>query len=137
MQTQIKAVCSDHSKGKSVGKVSAAIDELEYLIDFNASISQAMAKTMEHLSDFVFVSMANFTLKDIGKEINLNIFESIQGVVMNAQKTPPSRQCYMQYTAFYLHSDKQFLSPHTTGKEGEMRSLLTASHTLAVKRYTF
>ena len=31
-------------------------------MDFNASISQAMAKTMEHLSDFVFFSMANLTL---------------------------------------------------------------------------
>ena len=29
-----------------------------------------------------------------------------------------SRLCYMQYTAFYLPSDKQFLSPHTTGKKG-------------------
>ena len=55
---------------------------------------------------------------------------------MNTHKTPPSRLCYVQYTAFYLHSDKQFLSPHTTGKKGEMTSLLTASHKLAVKRYT-
>ena len=31
-------------------------------MDFNASICQAMAKTMEHLSDFVFISMANLTL---------------------------------------------------------------------------
>ena len=51
-------------------------------------------------------------------------------------KTPPCRQCYVQYTTFYLHSDKQFLSPHTTGKKGEITSLLTAFHTLAVKRYT-
>ena len=31
-------------------------------MDFNASISQAAAKTMEHLSEFVFISMANLTL---------------------------------------------------------------------------
>ena len=31
-------------------------------MDINASISQAMAKTMEHLSDFVFVTVANTTL---------------------------------------------------------------------------
>ena len=31
-------------------------------MDFNASISQAMVKTMEHLSDFDFVSMANLIL---------------------------------------------------------------------------
>ena len=30
-------------------------------MDFNASISQAMAKTMNHLSDFVFISMAKLT----------------------------------------------------------------------------
>ena len=62
MQTQLKAVRSDHSKGKSSSKVSTATDELQYLMDINPSISQTMAKTMEHLSDFVFVSMANLTL---------------------------------------------------------------------------
>ena len=57
MQTQLKAI------RKSSGNVSAAADELLHLMDFNAlRISQAMAKTMEHLSDFVFVSMANLTL---------------------------------------------------------------------------
>ena len=53
---------SDLIKGKSSSKVSAATDELQYLVDINASISQAIAKNMEHLSDFVFVSMANLTL---------------------------------------------------------------------------
>ena len=53
---------------------------------------------------------------------------------MNTHKTPPSRLCYVQYTAFYLHSDKQFLSPRSTFKKGEMTSLLTGSHKLAVKR---
>ena len=33
-----------------------------YLLDFNASISQAAAKSMEHLSDFVFITMGNLTL---------------------------------------------------------------------------
>ena len=75
-------------------------------------------------------------LKEIGKEIYLKIFESIQGVVINAHKTPPSRLCYVKYTAFYLHSDKQSLSPHTTGKKGEMTSPLSESHTLAVNGYT-
>ena len=31
-------------------------------MDFNSNITQAVAKTMEHLTDFVFVSMANLTL---------------------------------------------------------------------------
>ena len=52
-------------------------------------------------------------------------------------KTPPSRLCYVKYTAFYLHFDEQSLSPHTTGKKGEMTSLLSESPTLAVNGYTF
>ena len=59
MQTQLKAIRTE-GKGKSASRVAAATDELQYLMDFKASISQAMAKTMEHLS--VFVSMANLTL---------------------------------------------------------------------------
>ena len=39
-----------------------ATNELQYLLDFNASICQAMAKSMEHLTNFVFVKMANLTL---------------------------------------------------------------------------
>ena len=44
-------------------------------------------------------------------------------------KTPPSRLCCVKYTAFYLHSDKQSLSLHTTAKKGEMTSLSSVSHT--------
>ena len=62
MQTQLKAIWTDLSRGKPSTKVSIATDELQYLMDFNASISQTMAKTMEHLSDFIFVSVANLTL---------------------------------------------------------------------------
>ena len=58
MQNQLKV----ESKGKSASKVAKATDELQYLMDFNASITQAVAKTMEHLTDFVFVSMGNLTL---------------------------------------------------------------------------
>ena len=61
MQSQLKTVHID-TKGKSSTKVSTAMDELQYLMDFNASISQAAAKTMEHLSEFVFISVANLTL---------------------------------------------------------------------------
>ena len=38
------------------------MDELQFLMDFNASITQAAAKTMEHLSEFVFISLGNLTL---------------------------------------------------------------------------
>ena len=62
MSSQLKILQSEHSKGKSADKVSGAIKELQYLMSFNSSITQCMAKTIEHLSDFAFVSMYNFTL---------------------------------------------------------------------------
>ena len=62
MNSQLRAIRTDLSKGKCSSKVSTAVEELQYLTDFNSSISQAMAKTMEHLSDFVFVTVANSTL---------------------------------------------------------------------------
>ena len=61
MQTLLKAIRTE-SKDKSASKVATTTDKLPCLMDFNASISQAMAKTIEHLSDFFFVSMANLTL---------------------------------------------------------------------------
>ena len=61
MQEQLKIVCSD-SKGKSSAKVSTAMDEMQYPMNFNSSICQAAAKTMEHLTEFVFISMGNLTL---------------------------------------------------------------------------
>ena len=61
MKDQLKVLKAEH-KGKGSPKVSPAVEELRYLLDFNASISQAAAKSMEHLSDFVFVRMGNLTL---------------------------------------------------------------------------
>ena len=61
MQDQLKTLRSE-SKGKSSSKVSPAADELPFLMDFNSSITQAAAKSMEHLSEFVFVTMGNLTL---------------------------------------------------------------------------
>ena len=48
MTSQLKILQSEHSKGKSVDKVGGAAEELQYLITFNSSITQCMAKTMEH-----------------------------------------------------------------------------------------
>ena len=61
MQSQLKAVGVE-SKGKTPAKVATAVDEFQFLLDFNASVCQAMAKSMEHLTEFVFVNMANATL---------------------------------------------------------------------------
>ena len=61
MQAQLKVIQTEQSKGKSAGR-SAATDELHYLVNFNFSVSQSMAKTMSHLSEFIFINMANVTL---------------------------------------------------------------------------
>ena len=61
MQDQLKALRGE-SKGKGSNKASSAADELQYLMNFNSSITQAAAKSVEHLSEFVFISMGNLTL---------------------------------------------------------------------------
>ena len=62
MSSQLKTLHLDSMKGKSSERMKQAVDELDYLVTFNWSISQAIARTMEDLSEGVFISMANFTL---------------------------------------------------------------------------
>ena len=59
MQSQLKTLRIE-SKGKGSSKSTANMDEVKYLMA--SSIAQAAAKTMEHLSEFVFISMGNLTL---------------------------------------------------------------------------
>ena len=61
MASQLKSARLE-SKGKSSSKSSEALDELQHLVEFNSSITQSAAKAMEHLTDFVFVTMGNLTL---------------------------------------------------------------------------
>ena len=61
MQDPLKVLRAE-SMGKGSNKGSSAADELQYLTNFNSSITQAAAKSMEHLSEFVFISMGNLTL---------------------------------------------------------------------------
>ena len=62
MSTQLRSLNVDKGNGKSSEKMQKAVDELEYLVTFNRSISQAMARKMQDLSEGVFISVANFTL---------------------------------------------------------------------------
>ena len=57
MQSQLKTIHGE-SKGKASKKISEASDKLQFLMNFNSSITQAM----EHLTDFVFITMGNTTL---------------------------------------------------------------------------
>ena len=62
MVTQLKTLRVDKTKGKAAERMQQAVEELEYLVTFNRSISQAMQRTMQDLSEGVFISMANLTL---------------------------------------------------------------------------
>ena len=62
MVTQLKSLRVDTGKGKAAERTQQAVEELEYLVTFNRSISQAMQCTMQDLSEGVFISMANLTL---------------------------------------------------------------------------
>ena len=62
VQDQLRIVQADLGKGKSSAKAQSALDELHYLTSFNQNVSFAMRKSLQHLSDFTFTQMANFTL---------------------------------------------------------------------------
>ena len=62
MVAQLKTLQTDMGKGKTSGRSQHAFDELEYLVTFNRSITQAMARTMQDLSEGIFINMANLTL---------------------------------------------------------------------------
>ena len=101
--TQLKAIRVE-SKGKGPAKVSSAVDELQFLLDFNSSVCQAMAKSMEHLTEFVFVNMANATL--LRRDLCLSYLKAgVKADTLNALRTAP------------LHQDTLF--PDSTVKRAE------------------
>ena len=62
MVTHLKTLCVDKAKGKAAERTQQAVEELEYLVTFSRSISQAMQCTMQDLSEGIFISIANLTL---------------------------------------------------------------------------
>ena len=96
MATQLKTLHLD-SKGKSSEKMRQAVSELEYLTTFNRSISQAMARTMQDLSEGVFINMANFTLA--GRDSYLDYLHAgVKQDTVNALRTSP-----VHLNALFLH----------------------------------
>ena len=87
MSTQLKTLRLD-SKGKSSEKVKQAVNELEYLTTFNRSISQAMVRTMQDLSEGVFISMANFTLAHRDSYLDY-VHAGVKQDTVNALRTSP------------------------------------------------
>ena len=64
VQEHLKSLQAELSKGKSSSKAQASLDELHYLASFNQNVSFAIGKSLQHLSDFIFVQMANLTRRD-------------------------------------------------------------------------
>ena len=87
MQTQLKAIRTE-SKGKAASRVLSATDELQFLLDFNSSVCHAMAKAMEHLTDFIFVNMANTTL--LRRDSYLSYLKAgVKADTLNALRSAP------------------------------------------------
>ena len=87
MSTQLKSLHLD-TKGKSSEKLRKAFDELDYLVTFNRSISQAMARTMQDLSEGVFISMSNFTLARRDSYLEY-LHAGVKQDTLNALRTSP------------------------------------------------
>ena len=62
MVTHLKILRIEKGKGKVSERTRQSVEELEYLVTFNRSISQAMQHTIQDLSEGIFISMANLTL---------------------------------------------------------------------------
>ena len=58
MVAQLKTLQLDKGKAPEMSQQA----ELNYLVTFNRSITQAMARTMQELSEGVFINMPNLTL---------------------------------------------------------------------------
>ena len=87
MQSQLRTIRTE-SKGKTASKVSAATDELQFLLDFNSGVCQAMAKAMEHLTDVVFVNVANTTL--LRRDSYLSYLKAgVKADTLNALRSAP------------------------------------------------
>ena len=88
MGAQLKAIRVE-SKGKAPTKASAAIDELQFLLDFNASVCQSMAKAVEHLTEFVFVNMAKCNPPEAGDSYLAYLKAGVKADTLNALRTSP------------------------------------------------
>ena len=87
-KVQLKVIQGDKGKGKSASKVHQAVEELDFFITFNRSITQAMARTIQDLSEGVFVNVANFTLTRGDSYLDY-IKAGIKQDTLNALRTSP------------------------------------------------
>ena len=122
MQTQLKLIQMEQSKGKSSERTSTATDELQYLLNFNSSITQCMAKTMEHLSEFVFINMANMTLArrdaylaHVKAGIKHDTLSALRQAPIHLDKLFPEQMLNKAEEDIAQHKNKNRPSQSTTG----------------------
>ena len=96
MVCYLKLIQAEKDEGKSATKSQEADNELANLMTFNQTITHTMARTMQDLSDFVSVYLANMTL--VRRDSHLDFLK--RGVKVDSDKLTPSyglsipRQCY-------------------------------------------
>ena len=61
MDNQLKMMQNVRSKAKFSSKLYRAADELDYFVTIKWSITQAMTRSMQDLSDGFFINVANLT----------------------------------------------------------------------------
>ena len=88
MVLQLNMIQGFTSKGKSSSKLHQAADGLDYLITFNQSITQAMASTMQDLSDGVCINVSNLTLARTDSDLEY-IKAGIKQDTLASLKTAP------------------------------------------------
>ena len=123
MQEQLKTVQTER-KGKSSSKVSTAMDELQYLMNFNSSICQAAAKTMEHLTEFVFISMGNLTLARRDTYLS-HLKTGLKADTLAALRTAPMHISTLFPDSVIKRAEEEFAhfesKGHTSGSRGKGR----------------
>ena len=62
MATQLRVIQEEKAKGKSATGMQEAPDKLAYLMSFNQNVSQAVARTMQNPSDFVFITITKINV---------------------------------------------------------------------------
>ena len=108
MVTQLKSLRFDSSKGKSAEKQQQAVEELEYLVTFNRSISQAMQRTMQDLSEGVFISMANLSLARRDSYLEF-IRGGIKPDTLSALRTSPVHQLSLFPDSLLVKAEEEIL----------------------------
>ena len=90
VEEQLRVLQAELGKGKSSTKAQSALDELHYLTTFNQNVSFAMGKSLQHLSDFTFNQMANFTLvrrdsylEQLKQGVKPDTFSSLRNCLLN------------------------------------------------------